>query len=424
VVVVRRGDEGGRPARYEPVNSCLVLAAALEGQEVWTAEGLADGERLHPVQTAMVERGGSQCGYCTPGFVVSLFAEYYREGRDGYDPEAISGNLCRCTGYRPIRDAARSLGAPEPGDRFLARLDEPPPDVRGFSAEASASRRFHRPATLDEALALLAAEPAARVVAGGTDVVVGINQSHDRFETIVALDAIEELRFIERRNDVLVLGAGVPLSRLEDELRGELPMLDALFPLFSSRLIRNRATLGGNLVNASPIGDTPPALLALDAEVVVAGPNGERTVPLDGFFTAYRKTALAPGELVTAVRIPRPFPTINRFYKVSKRVLDDISTVAAGFGITLDADGATVTKARLAYGGVAATPARAHDAEDVLVGKPWSPETIGQAQAVLERTFSPITDQRGSERYRSAMVTRLLDKLWADTRPNGGGGAA
>jgi xanthine dehydrogenase small subunit len=177
-------------------------------------------------------------------------------------------------------------------------------------------------------------------------------------------------------------------------------------------------------VNASPIGDTPPALLALDAEVVVAGPNGERTVPLDGFFTAYRKTALAPGELVTAVRIPRPFPTINRFYKVSKRVLDDISTVAAGFGITLDADGATVTKARLAYGGVAATPARAHDAEDVLVGKPWSPETIGQAQAVLERTFSPITDQRGSERYRSAMVTRLLDKLWADTRPNGGGGAA
>ena len=410
VVVVKKGD--GRAARYEPVNSCLVLAASLDGGEVWTAEGLADGERLHPVQEAMVASGGSQCGYCTPGFVVSLFAEYYREGRSGYDPEAISGNLCRCTGYRPIRDAARAMAAPAPGDRFLARLDREAPAMRSFTYEG-ASARFHRPATLAEALEVLARDPSVRIVAGGTDVVVGINQSRDRHPSLLALDAIEELRGIERRDDAIVIGAGVPLSRLEHELRGEAQSLDELFPLFSSRLIRNRATLGGNLVNASPIGDSPPVLLALDAEVIVASSAGERTVPLDGFFTGYRKTALRAGEILRAVVIPKPLPAINRFYKVSKRVLDDISTVAAGFGIALSADG-TIAKARLAYGGVAATPVRAKGAEAVMVGKPWSPETIGQAQAELERSFTPLTDQRGSAAYRAAMVTRLLEKLWAD----------
>ena len=410
VVIVKKGE--GRAARYEPVNSCLVLAASLEGGEVWTAEGLADGEALHPVQQAMVERGGSQCGYCTPGFVVSLFAEYYREGRDGYDPEAISGNLCRCTGYRPIRDAARAMGEPEAGDRFLVRLGRPAPLLRSFAYEGS-SARFHRPVTLAEAFEVLEKDPEARIVAGGTDVVVGINQSRDRHPSLLALDAIEELRGIERRDDAIVIGAGEPLSRLEDELRGEARCLDELFPLFSSRLIRNRATLGGNLVNASPIGDSPPVLLALDAEVIAASKDGERTMPLDGFFTAYRKTALRPGEILRAVRIPLPLPTINRFYKVSKRVLDDISTVAAGFAITLGDDG-TIAKARLAYGGVAATPVRAKEAEAVMVGKRWSPETIGEAQAALESAFTPLTDQRGSATYRSAMVTRLLDKLWAD----------
>lgn len=412
VVLVRAGE--ARPSRFEPVNSCLVLAAALDGQEVWTAEGLADGDALHPVQEAMASGGGSQCGYCTPGFVVSLFAEYYREGRDGYDPEAISGNLCRCTGYRPIRDAARALGKPVGTDRFTARLAAPPPSVTSFAHRAG-EHRFHRPSTLAELFEVLADEPEARIVAGGTDVVVGINQVRDRYPSLVALDAIDALRFISREPDALVIGAGVPLSTLEHALRGELPILDELFPLFSSRLIRNRATLGGNLVNASPIGDSPPALLALDAEIVLARRDGERTVPLDGFFAGYRKTILEPGEILKAVRIPRPYPTINRFYKVSKRILDDISTVAAGFGITLADDG-TVAKARLAYGGVAATPVRAHEAERALTGKPWSPETLGNAHQALEQVFTPLTDQRGSAEYRRAMVTRLLDKLWAETQ--------
>lgn len=411
VVVVKRGE--GRAARYEPVNSCLVLAAALHGQEVWTAEGFAGGDSLHPVQAAIVERGGSQCGYCTPGFVVSLFAEYYREGRDGYDPAAISGNLCRCTGYRPIRDAARSLGAPAADDRFLARLEEPPPPMARFAYQAG-SRRFHRPATLEEALEILESEPDVRVVAGGTDVVVAVNQAHERYPSILSLEAIEELRRVERRETHLVIGAGVALSRLEDEVGRELPIFGDLLPLFSSRLIRNRATLGGNLANASPIGDSPPVLLALDAEVLIARRGGERVVPLHAFFTGYRRTVLERGELLCEVRIPRPFPTINRFYKVSKRVLDDISTVSAGFGITLDAD-RRVTKARLAYGGVAATPVRARDAERAIEGRLWSPEAIGEAQAALEHAFTPMTDHRGSAEYRAAMVTRLLDKLWADT---------
>ncbi len=410
VVLVRPGEDGR--ARYEPVNSCLVLAASVHGQEVWTVEGLADAERLHPVQEALVREGGSQCGYCTPGFVMSLFAEYYREGREGLDPESIGGNLCRCTGYRPIRDAARALGPPEATDRFLARLERPAPAVERFGYQVDA-RRFHRPAALAEALEILADEPETRLVAGGTDVVVAINQAHERYASILSLEGIEELRRLERADGHLAIGAGVPLSRLEDELRGELPIFEQLLPLFSSRLIRNRATLGGNLVNASPIGDSPPVLLALDAEVVLARRGGERVVPLDRFFTGYRRTALEPGELLREIRIPRPFPTISRFYKVSKRVLDDISTVAGAFAVTLD-DARRVTKARLAYGGVAATPVRAHAAEAALVGKPWSPQAVGEAQVALDGAFTPLGDHRGSAEYRAAMVGRLLDKLWAD----------
>ncbi|HJL29081.1 MAG TPA: FAD binding domain-containing protein, partial [Polyangiaceae bacterium LLY-WYZ-15_(1-7)] len=233
------------------------------------------------------------------------------------------------------------------------------------------------------------------------------------FDALIALDAVEELRFHEETDDAITLGAGVPLAEVEEALHGRVPVLDELWPLFSSRLIRNRATLGGNLVNASPIGDSPPALLSLDAEVVLVSAKGERSLPLADFFTGYRQTALAPGEILKAVRIPKPLPSIGRFYKVSKRVLDDISTVAAGFGLWL-ADG-VVTKARLGYGGVAATPVRATAAEQALEGKPWNAATVAQALPLLEGAFTPLTDHRGSAAYRRAMVPKLLEKLLADT---------
>jgi xanthine dehydrogenase small subunit len=396
------------------VNSCLLLLGAAAGQEILTVEGVARGDALHPAQRAMVRLGGSQCGYCTPGFVMSLFAEHYREDRaqTGFDPESIAGNLCRCTGYRPIRDAGRSLPMVDARDPFARRLEASAPAPAALRYEAG-GRRFLRPASIAEALSLLEAHPDAKLVSGGTDVVVEVNQRHARFDTLISLDAVPELRSLEERDDAFVLGAGVTLSELEARFGSRVPMLGALLPLFSSRLIRNRATLGGNLATASPIGDSPPVLLALGAEVVLASSRGSRTLPVEQLFVGYRRTALEAGELIAEVRIPKPLPTIGRFYKVSKRHHDDISTVAGAFALGLSEG--VVTQARLAYGGIAATPVRARAAEEALVGRRWSEAAVRDAQAALEGAFTPMSDQRGSAAYRSAMVTRLLDKLWADT---------
>ncbi|HJL15776.1 MAG TPA: xanthine dehydrogenase small subunit [Sandaracinaceae bacterium LLY-WYZ-13_1] len=413
-VVLRRAGPDGAP-RYEPVNSCLLLLASCADQDVVTVEGVAGGA-MHPVQEAMVRLGGSQCGYCTPGFVMSLFAEYYREGRadEGFDVESIAGNLCRCTGYRPIREAGRGLPMVGDDDAHAKRLAEPAPRPSDVSYDRG-GRRYFRPTTLKGALEVLARHPDAKIVTGGTDLVVEMNQRLTRFDVLLSLEAVQELRVWDDAGDALTIGAAVSLSEIEERLGDALPMMTGeLLPLFSSRLIRNRATLGGNLATASPIGDSPPVLLALGAEVVAASNEGERTIPIDDLFTGYRKTALAPGELLARVRIPKPYPTIGRFYKVSKRVHDDISTVAAGFALELD-DAGVIRQARLAYGGVAATPARATDAERALVGQPWSRATVEAAKAKLADAFTPMTDQRGSAAYRAAMVPRLLDKLWDET---------
>ena len=416
-VAMLRADAQGRP-RFEPINSCLVPLAAAAGASIVTVEGIAapDG-RLHPVQDALARAGGSQCGYCTPGFVVSLFCEYYRPGRDGFDAEAISGNLCRCTGYRPIADVARALPAPEDGDPWLAVL------ARGVEAPAGVdtsfgAHRFVRPTSLDELFRVLAAVPGARLIAGGTDLMVGVTQKGERPAVLVSLSALPELRRFDVTAETLTIGAGVTLGEIEARLAAagapSIPLLAQLLPLFSSRLIRNQATLGGNLMTASPIGDGPPVLLALDASVTLASPRGTRDVALRDFFLGYRKTAAQPGEILTAVRIPRAQPAIQRFYKVSKRVLDDISTVAAAFALELAPDG-TVAQSRLAYGGIAATPIRATALEAALVGRPWTLDTIASLRAVVDTVGTPIDDLRGSAAYRRAMVAGLLEKCVVET---------
>jgi xanthine dehydrogenase small subunit len=415
VALVDRGADG--TTRYQPVNSCLVLLGSVADREVLTVEALARAGELHPVQKAMAVAGGSQCGYCTPGFVVSLFSEYYRPDRDGYDPEAISGNLCRCTGYRPIRDAAKSLGTPAEDDPFRRRLALAPPELSSVDY-AALGRRFLRPRSLAAALDALERHPEAAIIAGGTDLVVEANQAYRRWQTFVSLEAVDELSIFEWHDRYLRIGSAVPLARIEHLVRGKLPMLEQLLPLFASRLIRNRATLGGNLATASPIGDGPPALLALDAQVEIVGPGGERLLPLSELFIAYRKTALAPGEILRAIRIPRPFPDLMRFYKVSKRVLDDISTVAGAFALRFDGAGA-IREARLAFGGVAPTPLRAREAEQALSGRAWDLAAVKAAQAALATAFSPISDHRGSAGYRDAMVLRLIEKFHFET----GGGA-
>ena len=294
-----RGDGQDR-TRWVAINACLVPAAAFDQQEVVTAEGLGRPGRLHPVQREMAARGGSQCGYCTPGFICSMAAEYYRPGRrsaasgprgsstgddergpNGFDLHALSGNLCRCTGYRPIRDAAYALGQPDADDPLLARLAEPAP-AAAATATGSTQGRYVRPASLADALGLLAAEPDARLVAGSTDWGVELNIRHARAALTIGIERIEELREFSVSADRIDIGAALSLSEIEARMvsgSGRVPLLEELFPQFASRLIRNGATLGGNLGTASPIGDAPPVLLALDASLVLASSPGRARGP-------------------------------------------------------------------------------------------------------------------------------------------------
>ncbi|RYB91309.1 2Fe-2S iron-sulfur cluster binding domain-containing protein [Nocardioides glacieisoli] len=408
-VMVARPD--GEGSRWTPVNACLVPAAALDGQEVVTAEGLGSPDDLHPVQAELAERGGSQCGYCTPGFVCSMAAEYYRPGREDFDLHAIGGNLCRCTGYRPIRDAAAALGPAPADDPFAERCMH--------AAPASVPTRlddFARPADLHDALALLAEHPDATVVAGSTDWGVEVNLRGRRASYVVAVDRLPELRQLVV-GDEIEIGAALTLSEVEAGLGGSVPLLDRVWPLFASRLIRNGATIGGNLGTASPIGDLAPALLALDARLVLASADGYREVALADYFTGYRESVKRPDELIRSVRIPTPLASHTTFRKISKRRLDDISSVAVA--AALDVVDGTVARARIGLGGVAATPIRALATEAALEGRPWTLDTVEEAAAVMAGEGTPIDDQRASAAYRSAMLGNALRAWWSEGSQEG-----
>ncbi|MEU6863329.1 FAD binding domain-containing protein [Streptomyces sp. NPDC046876] len=434
VLVARPGVD--KPTDWVAVNACLLPAAALDGQEVVTSEGLATvgapgtPPALHPVQEEMAVRGGSQCGYCTPGFVCSMAAEYYRpdrcahapadpagrtdpeHGPNGFDLHALSGNLCRCTGYRPIRDAAFAVGAPTGEDPLAQRRDQAPPEpvatayTRGDSA-------FLRPATLAGALQVLGERPEAVVVAGSTDWGVEVNIRSRRAACVVAVDRLPELRELHVASDHIEIGAALTLTEIERRLHGSVPLLAELFPQFASRLIRNSATLGGNLGTGSPIGDSPPVLLALEASVVLAGADGEREVPLAQYFTGYRQSVRRPGELIRAVRVPLPLSPVTGFHKIAKRRFDDISSVAVAFA--LDIEDGIVRKARIGLGGVAATPIRALATEAALEGEPWAAQTVEAAARTLRAQGTPMDDHRASAEYRCAMLGQSLLKLYAQT---------
>lgn len=411
-VVVRHAR--GTGSEYRALNSCLMTVPMAAGRDIYTVESLARNGVLSPVQQALSAAGGSQCGYCTPGFVMSLAAEYYRPDRVGpCDPRALEGNLCRCTGYRPIADAARALGA-APHDAFSERLHHATPPLPPLAAAG-----FSRPATLDACLRLLEDDPAATLIAGGTDLIVDRNLRHHRWPHLVSLEAIDELRTFEDTVDHMRIGAALPLADLALRWPDAPDAVHEWLALFASPLIRNRATLGGNLATASPIGDGAPLLLSLDASVEVAGPRGEggmlrRIIPLANFFTGYRTTVLEHGEVIVAVRIPKPLPRVLRFYKISKRRLDDISTVAAA--MALDATEGVVQRVRFAFGGMAATPVRLAGAEAALVTQPWDTAAVVRVQAAIGEALTPLSDHRGSRDYRLAVSQRLVDKFWWETR--------
>lgn len=408
----------GLGSRFEAVNGCLLLLPSLADQEVWTVEGLSTNGQLHPAQQAMLQ-GGSQCGYCTPGFVVSMAAEYYRKNRKDFDIEALSGNLCRCTGYRPIQDAANSLEQPSQDDPLAQRLSTSVQAVKSleYSPEtgspAQSRGRFYRPVSLHELLHTLADHPTAKLMAGGTDWVVEVNQRFVRAKVQVDISQVPDLQTLSWGDHQVEIGAGVTLSEAERWLQGRIPLLEDWFPLFASRPIRNRATFGGNLGTASPIGDSPPVLLALQAKLRLVGHAGERVVSLDNFFSGYRQTLLGPGEIIKSVCIPLPLAPLARFYKVAKRRMDDISTVAAGFALQLDER--MVQSIRIGLGGVAPTPVRAFQTEAFLQGKPWDERTVRAASEIIRSEFKPIDDHRGSAAYRTAMLGSLLQKFYAET---------
>jgi xanthine dehydrogenase small subunit len=457
VLVVRDDGQGG--SRWVAINACLVPAAAFDQQEVVTAEGLGQPGQLHPVQREMARRGGSQCGYCTPGFICSMAAEYYRPGRrppaagadghgkgdrlagspaglvntapvngapvaagaehgpNGFDLHALSGNLCRCTGYRPIRDAAYALGQPTAHDPLAARRAQPAPGP-AVTSTSSPQGRYVRPAGLAEALSLLAVHPDARLVAGSTDWGIELNIRHARAELTIGIDRLEELREFSVGPDRIDLGAALSLSEIESRLAGRVPLLDDLFPQFASRLIRNGATLGGNLGTASPIGDAPPVLLALGASLVLASAGGEREVELADYFTGYRRCVKRPDELIKTVRVPLPLAPLTAFHKIAKRRFDDISSVAVAYALRLDARQGgvpVVGSIKIGLGGVAATPLRARAAEEALTGKPWTREVAEAAAQELAQAGTPMSDHRASSRYRIAMLGSSLLKFHAET---------
>ncbi|NDZ81161.1 2Fe-2S iron-sulfur cluster binding domain-containing protein [Streptomyces sp. SID10853] len=439
VLVARPGVN--KPTDWVAVNACLVPAAALDGQEVITSEGLATPgapgtpPELHPVQEEMAVRGGSQCGYCTPGFICSMAAEYYRPSRcahpepvdaagstdaehgpNGFDLHALSGNLCRCTGYRPIRDAAFAVGAPADEDPLARRREQSPPAPAATEYTRDGST-FLRRSTLAETLRLLRERPDAVVVAGSTDFGVEVNIRSRRADCVVAVDRLSEMRELRVASDHIEIGAALTLTEIERRLDGSVPLLAELFPQFASRLIRNGATLGGNLGTGSPIGDSPPVLLALEASVVLADADGEREVPLADYFTGYRQSVRRPGELIRAVRVPLPLSQVTAFHKIAKRRFDDISSVAVAFALDIEggAEGGIVRRARIGLGGVAATPIRSLATEAALEGKPWTAETVEAAAPVLRAEGTPMNDHRASAGYRSAMLGQSLLKLYAQT---------
>jgi xanthine dehydrogenase molybdopterin binding subunit/xanthine dehydrogenase small subunit len=415
VAMIDRDARGKRC--YRAINSCLVPLPLMAGREIVTVEGVA-GEKLHPVQEAMVQNFGSQCGYCTPGFILSLFEGYYRKDLKTVAQldEQLCGNLCRCTGYRPIRDAAvdalAKRGAPDP---FDARLKSAKTKLKAVRY-TSGSENFLRPTSLGKLFETMAQYPEACLIAGATELGLEITKKFKRFATLISLEAIPELNAMSSTADEWTIGAAANLTRLDEALGAEYPELRAMLLLFGSRQIRNRATLGGNLVTASPIGDSAPVLLALEAKVVLASAAGERTLPLEEFFVSYRQTALAPAEILKSVLIPRIAPearSVRRFYKVSKRREMDISTVAGAFAVSLGESG-TIVRARLAFGGVAALPARARQTEQALIEKPWRPETGEEVLPILASEFTPISDVRGSAAYRAQLIRTLLRKFFAD----------
>lgn len=423
VVLAELAADGGS-IEYRAVNSCIRFLPTIDGRELVTVESLQDAGALHPVQQAMVDQHASQCGFCTPGFVMSLFA-LYLSGTGAAREEvvdALSGNLCRCTGYRPIIEAGcRMAEYPHPARwsradaQSAARLEK----LRMIQRDANSALRrpdFIAPRSVDELAAAFESAPDSLLLSGGTDVGLWVTKQLRDLPSLIYIGEVTELKRIESTADGVWIGAAVPLSAAWLALVAAQPGLAEQARRFASPPICNSATLCGNVANGSPIGDSIPALMALGAQVELRKGKQSRRVALDRFYPGYRQKDLAPGEFVVGVRVPAPQPgTLFASYKVSKRIDQDISAVCAAFSVRVHDK--NVVEARLAYGGMASVAARASRAEAALVGTSWSAESIEAAVAALGEDFRPLTDMRASSEYRLQTAGNLLRRFYLQYSP-------
>lgn len=439
VVIAELDDNTGR-IRYQAINACIQFLPTLDGKALITVESLSPaGGPLHPVQQAMVEMHGSQCGFCTPGFVMSLFALYKSEPASDIERlhEALAGNLCRCTGYRPIIDAGLRMNEIQPSASnphspwldgpWQAALDAAERELIKRLTALKRSETLHAsddqnscysPISITGLDDLMQRHPDARLLAGGTDIGLWVTKLYRELETLVYLGDIPELRKIDVGQDFIEIGAMVSFSDAQDLLIEHFPATRELLLRFASPPIRNAATLGGNIANGSPIGDSMPLLIALGCEIVLRKDAQERVLPLDAFYLDYQKTARQAGEVLVRMRIPRATESWQLgTYKISKRFDQDISAVCAAFALDLD-DG-IVKQARIAFGGVAGIPIRASVTEKALIGKPWNDASIKAAQKILRQEFTPLSDMRASADYRREVAANLLQRFFIEsTQPN------
>ena len=406
--------EGGK-VRFRAVNACILFAPMLDGRALFTVESLKRDGGLHPVQQAIVDHHGSQCGFCTPGFVMSLYA-HQREGAPTTSQslkDALAGNLCRCTGYGPILAAGQAMGPdPDDAEALLAALKAIHP-VEALEA-VHKGRRFLAPRTLNAFAAAVEANPDATILAGGTDVGLWVTKQHRALPTVISINDVAELCEIEDVGDALRIGAAVRYSDARDALVESHNEFGELLRRLGGLQVRNLGTVCGNIANGSPIGDMPPALIAAGATLVLRRGRATRTLPLEDYFLAYGKQDRAPGEFVEAVVTPKiAKDRIFRIYKLSKRFDQDISAVCAGISIGVK-DG-RVTDARIAFGGMAATPKRANACEAALTGKPWTETTVRAAAEALAQDFQPVDDMRASAAYRLQAAKNLVLKAFLES---------
>jgi xanthine dehydrogenase small subunit len=434
-------DSSGKRLQVRAINSCIQFLPTLDGKELITVESLrgANGT-LHPVQQAMVDWHGSQCGFCTPGFIMSLFALYKNNAKPGRRDidDALAGNLCRCTGYRPIIEAANRMysnyAARKKADGWLLQPYAPKSKAGAdekrrvdslkslqrehMLAVAAAGKEYFAPRSSDEMAQLMQECPEATVLAGGTDVGLWVTKQHRDLDVVIYAGSVSELRTQTTTDLHLEIGAAVSLSDAMQLIIEHYPTLEELFLRFASPPIRNAGTLGGNVANGSPIGDTMPALLVLDTSLVLRKGDDHRTLPLVDFYLDYMQNALEPGEFVEKILIPLPVKGEHvESYKISKRFDQDISAVCGAYRLVLD--GGNVADVKIAYGGMAAIPKRAENCENVLRGNTWNEALVGEAMNALEKDFTPLSDMRSTANYRRRICGNLLYRFYLDTTEAG-----